>query len=92
MSMLFETVGAALIAVCGGAVGSLITLNVLKVKVQALEEWRKDVKKSVVYKDACAECKSNWTGQISDLREDMKDGMTRLDEKLDRVLERLAAR
>jgi len=78
-----------LVAIFGGAIGSLITINILKVKVEALEEWKEKMEAKVVFKDTCTECKGNWVGQVGELRKDMKDGLEKLDGKIDKVLQRL---
>lgn len=79
-----------LTAAFGSVIGAGIAWGVMSEKVKTLqisikevkETEIKDLKNNVVWKDSCVECKSNWGGQLADV----KTGIHQLNDKMDQVI------
>ena len=83
--MEFQQGMTLIIAGVSALFGAGVTWGLTTGKVKALEKDVKDIKEKVVWKDTCAQCQNKWSSSILALQEDNR----RIEDKLDRILERL---
>lgn len=83
--MEFQQGMTLLTAAVSSGMGAAVVWGMTREKVSNLEKSLKEMRDGAVWKDTCVQCQNKWAGHVGSITDDIR----RIDDKLDRILERL---
>ena len=83
--MEFQQGMTLIVAAVSGGIGAVASYAVTKTKVEFLQEGLKELKDSVIFKDTCSQCQNKWGNHVDDLKEDIGEIKTKIEQILLRV-------
>jgi tryptophanyl-tRNA synthetase len=74
-------------AVAGAGTGGLIVFGVMKAKIEKNAEDLKNILANAVFQKQCDNCKENWMGQISVVRDEIRNLRDELNNNINQVID-----